>query len=113
MSTEDEQKRKFFPSWAPQHKIGNSQSCYPGPPLFTILQIKNLGIDQCLDVGENNHGGKPLIMYTCHGLGGNQVNSQPIPGRPKRSQSLGHLLSSRFLSSTLNSPFPRSGVEVI
>lgn len=34
--------------------------------------IKNLGIDHCLDVGENNHGGKPLIMYTCHGLGGNQ-----------------------------------------
>lgn len=27
----------------------------------------------CLDVGENNHGGKPLIMYSCHGLGGNQV----------------------------------------
>ncbi|XP_021581929.1 polypeptide N-acetylgalactosaminyltransferase 6 isoform X1 [Ictidomys tridecemlineatus] len=34
--------------------------------------IKNLGTDQCLDVGENNHGGKPLIMYSCHGLGGNQ-----------------------------------------
>ncbi|XP_007518306.1 polypeptide N-acetylgalactosaminyltransferase 6 [Erinaceus europaeus] len=34
--------------------------------------IKNLGINQCLDVGENNHGGKPLIMYSCHGLGGNQ-----------------------------------------
>ncbi|XP_045868321.1 polypeptide N-acetylgalactosaminyltransferase 6 isoform X1 [Meles meles] len=34
--------------------------------------IRNLGTDQCLDVGENNHGGKPLIMYTCHGLGGNQ-----------------------------------------
>lgn len=34
--------------------------------------IKNLGINQCLDVGENNRGGKPLIMYSCHGLGGNQ-----------------------------------------
>ncbi|XP_036155330.1 polypeptide N-acetylgalactosaminyltransferase 6 isoform X4 [Myotis myotis] len=34
--------------------------------------IKNLGINQCLDVGEKNHGGKPLIMYACHGLGGNQ-----------------------------------------
>ncbi|XP_006870092.1 PREDICTED: polypeptide N-acetylgalactosaminyltransferase 6 [Chrysochloris asiatica] len=34
--------------------------------------IKNLGINQCLDVGEKNHGGKPLIMYVCHGLGGNQ-----------------------------------------
>ncbi|KAM8779547.1 LOW QUALITY PROTEIN: polypeptide N-acetylgalactosaminyltransferase 6 [Rhynchonycteris naso] len=34
--------------------------------------IKNLGISQCLDVGENNRGGKPLIMYACHGLGGNQ-----------------------------------------
>ncbi|XP_036107169.1 polypeptide N-acetylgalactosaminyltransferase 6 isoform X3 [Molossus molossus] len=35
-------------------------------------EIKNLGINQCLDVGENNRGGKPLIMYACHGLGGNQ-----------------------------------------
>ncbi|XP_054383224.1 polypeptide N-acetylgalactosaminyltransferase 6 isoform X3 [Pongo abelii] len=34
--------------------------------------IKNLGTNQCLDVGENNRGGKPLIMYSCHGLGGNQ-----------------------------------------
>ncbi|XP_004274358.1 polypeptide N-acetylgalactosaminyltransferase 6 isoform X1 [Orcinus orca] len=34
--------------------------------------LKNLGMDHCLDVGENNNGGKPLIMYTCHGLGGNQ-----------------------------------------
>ncbi|XP_045443945.1 polypeptide N-acetylgalactosaminyltransferase 6 isoform X5 [Pipistrellus kuhlii] len=34
--------------------------------------IKNLGINQCLDVGEKNHGEKPLIMYACHGLGGNQ-----------------------------------------
>ncbi|XP_054383223.1 polypeptide N-acetylgalactosaminyltransferase 6 isoform X2 [Pongo abelii] len=35
-------------------------------------EIKNLGTNQCLDVGENNRGGKPLIMYSCHGLGGNQ-----------------------------------------
>ncbi|XP_045443946.1 polypeptide N-acetylgalactosaminyltransferase 6 isoform X6 [Pipistrellus kuhlii] len=35
-------------------------------------EIKNLGINQCLDVGEKNHGEKPLIMYACHGLGGNQ-----------------------------------------
>nr|XP_045009532.1 polypeptide N-acetylgalactosaminyltransferase 6 [Jaculus jaculus]XP_045009533.1 polypeptide N-acetylgalactosaminyltransferase 6 [Jaculus jaculus]XP_045009534.1 polypeptide N-acetylgalactosaminyltransferase 6 [Jaculus jaculus] len=34
--------------------------------------IRNLGTNQCLDVGENNRGGKPLIMYMCHGLGGNQ-----------------------------------------
>lgn len=27
----------------------------------------------CLDAGENNEGGKALIMYPCHGLGGNQV----------------------------------------
>jgi hypothetical protein len=55
--------------------------------LLTILQIKNFGTDQCLDVGENNHGGKPLIMYFCHGLGGNQVDSPP--GRPKRNQAPG------------------------
>ncbi|XP_064140284.1 polypeptide N-acetylgalactosaminyltransferase 6 isoform X2 [Loxodonta africana] len=35
-------------------------------------EIKSLGTDHCLDVGENNHGGKPLIMYPCHSLGGNQ-----------------------------------------
>uniref|UniRef100_A0A8C0E9J1 Polypeptide N-acetylgalactosaminyltransferase 6 n=1 Tax=Bubo bubo TaxID=30461 RepID=A0A8C0E9J1_BUBBB len=35
--------------------------------------IKNEGTKSCLDVGENNHGGKPLIMYPCHGMGGNQV----------------------------------------
>ncbi|XP_029011614.1 polypeptide N-acetylgalactosaminyltransferase 6 [Betta splendens] len=34
--------------------------------------IKNLGSQSCLDVGENNHGGKPVIMYTCHNMGGNQ-----------------------------------------
>uniref|UniRef100_A0A8D2KX80 Polypeptide N-acetylgalactosaminyltransferase n=1 Tax=Varanus komodoensis TaxID=61221 RepID=A0A8D2KX80_VARKO len=40
------------------------------PPLSGSL--KNIGRRACLDVGENNQGGKPLIMYTCHGLGGNQ-----------------------------------------
>ncbi|MBN3326432.1 GALT3 acetylgalactosaminyltransferase, partial [Atractosteus spatula] len=34
--------------------------------------VKNLGKDSCLDAGENNEGGKQLIMYPCHGLGGNQ-----------------------------------------
>uniref|UniRef100_A0A7M4G1C8 Polypeptide N-acetylgalactosaminyltransferase n=1 Tax=Crocodylus porosus TaxID=8502 RepID=A0A7M4G1C8_CROPO len=40
------------------------------PPLSGFL--KNIGRRTCLDAGENNHGGKPLIMYACHGLGGNQ-----------------------------------------
>ncbi|XP_051865526.1 polypeptide N-acetylgalactosaminyltransferase 6-like isoform X2 [Pristis pectinata] len=35
-------------------------------------EIKNRGTGSCLDAGENNHGGKPLIMYPCHGMGGNQ-----------------------------------------
>ncbi|XP_036844676.1 polypeptide N-acetylgalactosaminyltransferase 6 [Oncorhynchus mykiss] len=35
--------------------------------------IKNSGTQSCLDVGENNQGGGfPLIMYTCHNMGGNQ-----------------------------------------
>ncbi|KAG8510392.1 Polypeptide N-acetylgalactosaminyltransferase 3, partial [Galemys pyrenaicus] len=34
--------------------------------------IKSIGQPLCLDVGENNQGGRPLILYTCHGLGGNQ-----------------------------------------
>lgn len=34
--------------------------------------IKNSGSNTCLDVGENNQGGKPLIMYQCHNMGGNQ-----------------------------------------
>nr|XP_034350422.1 polypeptide N-acetylgalactosaminyltransferase 3 isoform X2 [Arvicanthis niloticus] len=37
-----------------------------------VKQIKSVGQPLCLDVGENNQGGKPLILYTCHGLGGNQ-----------------------------------------
>uniref|UniRef100_A0ABI7Z965 Polypeptide N-acetylgalactosaminyltransferase n=1 Tax=Felis catus TaxID=9685 RepID=A0ABI7Z965_FELCA len=37
-----------------------------------VKQIKSIGQPLCLDVGENNQGGKPLILYTCHGLGGNQ-----------------------------------------
>ncbi|KAM4776240.1 polypeptide N-acetylgalactosaminyltransferase 3 isoform 3-T4 [Cyanocitta cristata] len=40
-------------------------------PLFSGY-LKNIGNHMCLDVGENNHGSKPLIMYSCHGLGGNQ-----------------------------------------
>lgn len=34
--------------------------------------IKSIGKDACLDAGENNEGGKTLIMYPCHGMGGNQ-----------------------------------------
>lgn len=34
--------------------------------------IKNSGSQTCLDVGENNQGGKPVIMYQCHNMGGNQ-----------------------------------------
>ncbi|XP_061114409.1 polypeptide N-acetylgalactosaminyltransferase 6 isoform X2 [Conger conger] len=41
------------------------------PTLFGA--IKNSGSQTCLDVGENNNaGGKPMIMYTCHNMGGNQ-----------------------------------------
>lgn len=46
---------------------------------FFSLQIKNEGTKSCLDVGENNHGGKPLIMYPCHGMGGNQVGTCMTP----------------------------------
>lgn len=35
-----------------------------------------MGKDSCLDAGENNEGGKQLIMYPCHGLGGNQVSER-------------------------------------
>uniref|UniRef100_A0A3Q1EP40 Polypeptide N-acetylgalactosaminyltransferase n=1 Tax=Acanthochromis polyacanthus TaxID=80966 RepID=A0A3Q1EP40_9TELE len=34
--------------------------------------IRNSGSNTCLDVGENNQGGKPMIMYQCHNMGGNQ-----------------------------------------
>ncbi|XP_035248578.1 polypeptide N-acetylgalactosaminyltransferase 3-like [Anguilla anguilla] len=34
--------------------------------------VKSIGKNQCLDAGENNEGAKPLILYPCHGLGGNQ-----------------------------------------
>ncbi|XP_044066765.1 polypeptide N-acetylgalactosaminyltransferase 6 isoform X1 [Siniperca chuatsi] len=34
--------------------------------------IKNLGSKTCLDAGESNQGDKPVIMYQCHNMGGNQ-----------------------------------------
>ncbi|OCT63544.1 polypeptide N-acetylgalactosaminyltransferase 3 [Xenopus laevis] len=34
--------------------------------------LKNVGRELCLDIGDENRGEKPLIMYSCHGLGGNQ-----------------------------------------
>ncbi|KAG8002702.1 Polypeptide N-acetylgalactosaminyltransferase 6 [Nibea albiflora] len=34
--------------------------------------IRNSGSNTCLDVGENNQGGKAVIMYQCHNMGGNQ-----------------------------------------
>ncbi|KAK2532518.1 Galnt3, partial [Columba livia] len=43
-----------------------------GENIEMSFRLKNTGNRMCLDVGENNHGGKPLIMYSCHGLGGNQ-----------------------------------------
>lgn len=83
-------------------------SWFPSP--LTALQIRNLGVDQCLDVGENNHGGKPLIMYACHGLGGNQVRSRTLPGRHAKSLLLEQLLSSQAPFSTQNRPCLRTRV---
>ncbi|KAJ3592013.1 hypothetical protein NHX12_007143 [Muraenolepis orangiensis] len=40
------------------------------PPRFG--SVKNEGRESCLDAGEDNDGGKHLIMYQCHGMGGNQ-----------------------------------------
>ncbi|KFP86593.1 Polypeptide N-acetylgalactosaminyltransferase 6, partial [Acanthisitta chloris] len=47
------------------------QNIYPElvvPDLTPVFYgaIKNEGTKTCLDVGENNHGGKPLIMYPCY-----------------------------------------------
>lgn len=42
-----------------------------------MAQFQNQGSKTCLDVGENNKGGKPVIMYQCHNMGGNQVNWHP------------------------------------
>ncbi|XP_053174127.1 polypeptide N-acetylgalactosaminyltransferase 6 [Scomber japonicus] len=34
--------------------------------------LRNSGSQTCLDVGEANQGGKAMIMYQCHNMGGNQ-----------------------------------------
>lgn len=93
--------------WAHTHRGKPSQlgphpaELYPSSPHY-FVQIKNLGTSQCLDVGENNRGGKPLIMYVCHNLGGNQVEKKrarprqarqmrvpsPVPPLPKSTLSL-------------------------
>ncbi|XP_056278366.1 polypeptide N-acetylgalactosaminyltransferase 6 [Pseudoliparis swirei] len=38
--------------------------------------IRNSGSKTCLDVGEANQGGKAVIMYQCHNMGGNQYFEQ-------------------------------------
>ncbi|XP_062972528.1 polypeptide N-acetylgalactosaminyltransferase 3 [Elgaria multicarinata webbii] len=80
-------KQKMFGDLSKRHELRQRLQCknftwylsnvFPeayvpdlNPPLSGFL--KNIGRRACLDVGENNNGGKPLIMYTCHGLGGNQ-----------------------------------------
>ncbi|KAJ8359501.1 hypothetical protein SKAU_G00160260 [Synaphobranchus kaupii] len=44
------------------------------PDLVPLMygMIKNLGSKACLDMGQGNTGGKPLIVFTCHNMGGNQ-----------------------------------------
>ncbi|KAM4698014.1 polypeptide N-acetylgalactosaminyltransferase 3 [Rhinophrynus dorsalis] len=44
------------------------------PDLHPLIHgdIQNVGKQMCLDVGGENRDAKPLIMYSCHGLGGNQ-----------------------------------------
>ncbi|KAL2103949.1 hypothetical protein ACEWY4_000817 [Coilia grayii] len=44
------------------------------PDLNPVLYgaIKNMGSETCLDIGQKNPGRKPVIMYMCHNMGGNQ-----------------------------------------
>ncbi|XP_057602186.1 polypeptide N-acetylgalactosaminyltransferase 3 isoform X2 [Hippopotamus amphibius kiboko] len=80
-------KQKSFGDLSKRFEIKNRLQCknftwylnniYPEayvPDLNPVISgyIKSFGQLLCLDVGENNQGGKPLILYTCHGLGGNQ-----------------------------------------
>uniref|UniRef100_A0A8C2CKR7 Polypeptide N-acetylgalactosaminyltransferase n=1 Tax=Cyprinus carpio TaxID=7962 RepID=A0A8C2CKR7_CYPCA len=78
-------KEVQLPTFLVSHFCNKSQNCsyitftfshladafIPNPPSVS-LQIKNVGKKACLDAGESNEGGKPLIMYPCHGMGGNQ-----------------------------------------
>nr|XP_033793174.1 polypeptide N-acetylgalactosaminyltransferase 6 isoform X3 [Geotrypetes seraphini] len=43
-----------------------------GENIELSFRIKNVGAKYCLDTGENNNGERPLIMYPCHNMGGNQ-----------------------------------------
>ncbi|XP_040150343.1 polypeptide N-acetylgalactosaminyltransferase 3 isoform X2 [Ictidomys tridecemlineatus] len=80
-------KQKSFGDLSKRFEIKNRLQCknftwylktiYPEvyvPDLNPVISgyIKSVSQPLCLDVGENNQGGKPLILYTCHGLGGNQ-----------------------------------------
>uniref|UniRef100_A0A8C4R9L9 Polypeptide N-acetylgalactosaminyltransferase n=1 Tax=Eptatretus burgeri TaxID=7764 RepID=A0A8C4R9L9_EPTBU len=43
--------------------------------------VRNRGLDKCLDTGgEGGQAGKALILYPCHGLGGNQYFEYTVQG---------------------------------
>ncbi|XP_061075769.1 polypeptide N-acetylgalactosaminyltransferase 6-like [Conger conger] len=44
------------------------------PDLIPLMygMIRNVGSKTCLDVGQDNPAGKPLIVFACHSMGGNQ-----------------------------------------
>lgn len=82
-------------SWIETIKIRNSKSALPfiapcgccfkphtlcktSPTFIVCFQIKNAGSKMCLDVGDKNAEGKPVILYQCHKQGGNQVRHSPI-----------------------------------
>lgn len=79
-------------------------------------QIKNQGSKTCLDVGENNQGGKPLIMYQCHNMGGNQVHRHTREWIQMKviwqdgDSSLEVLLYAFVSHSILNTPLTKSCV---
>ncbi|KAG7283831.1 hypothetical protein CRUP_034018 [Coryphaenoides rupestris] len=50
--------------------------------------IRNVQSHSCLDAGENNKGGKPVIMYTCHNMGGNQTVNLELCQRKGKGTSL-------------------------
>ena len=80
---------QIYSRWTPHHKPKNPLTVFPwAPSLFTILQLKNLGVDHCLDVERTTTGESPSSCTPAMASVATRYTAQPLTGLSPR-----HLLS--------------------